>query len=74
MHGSLPQSLDEIQKVPLPIDPFTGKAWDYRWENGQAILTAPGLYEPGGFGKTVYRLTMTETSTSPTEGHTNDEQ
>jgi hypothetical protein len=35
--GKLPANLDAL-KVPLPIDPFTGKAFSYRLEDGKAVV------------------------------------
>jgi hypothetical protein len=39
--GQLPKSLDDIKDLPLPIDPYTGKSFEYRLENGKAILDGP---------------------------------
>ncbi len=40
--GKLPDSLDDLRDVPLPADPFTGKAFFYtRRPNGQGILEGP---------------------------------
>jgi hypothetical protein len=39
--GRLPKSLDDIKDLPLPIDPYTGKSFEYRLENGKAILDGP---------------------------------
>ena len=36
--GRLPDSLDELRDLPLPVDPFTGRSFAYRLENGTAIL------------------------------------
>jgi hypothetical protein len=39
--GSLPASLDELE-LPVPLDVLTGKPFDYRLEEGAALLsTAP---------------------------------
>jgi hypothetical protein len=39
--GKLPAALSEITEVPIPIDPVTGKEFDYKMEDGKAILSAP---------------------------------
>lgn len=39
--GKLPEKLSAIQEVPVPIDPVTGKEFEYRLEGNQAILSAP---------------------------------
>jgi hypothetical protein len=39
--GKLPESLSDIKEVPIPIDPFTGKNFEYRLEKGKAILVGP---------------------------------
>jgi hypothetical protein len=36
--GKLPESLSDIKDVPIPIDPVTGKSFEYRVEKGKAIL------------------------------------
>jgi hypothetical protein len=36
--GKLPDSLSDIKEVPIPIDPITGKNFEYRLEKGTAIL------------------------------------
>ncbi len=42
--GKLPATLADVAIVPVPIDPVTGKPFEYRVEGDTAILTAP----PGG--------------------------
>lgn len=42
--GGLPTSLDEI-KLPLPLNPFTGKPFTYSVKDGVATLGADGLQE-----------------------------
>jgi hypothetical protein len=37
-HGRWPKSLDEVKQVPIPLNPFTGKPFDYRLEGDKAIL------------------------------------
>ncbi len=40
--GSLPPSLDAITEAPAPIDPGTGKPYNYKLDGSTATLTAPG--------------------------------
>jgi hypothetical protein len=40
-HGKLPEKLSDVAEVPIPIDPFTDKPFDYRLDGATAILTAP---------------------------------
>jgi hypothetical protein len=39
--GKLPARLDEIRDVPVPRDPITGRAFQYRVEGSKAYLTSP---------------------------------
>lgn len=39
--GKLPASLDEIAAVPLPLNPLTGKPYQYRVDDETAILELP---------------------------------
>jgi len=39
--ASCPAPLSEIREVPIPIDPVTGKEFEYRVEEGKAVLAAP---------------------------------
>jgi hypothetical protein len=39
--GKLPATLDTIKEVPLPIDPATGKAFQYRVSGQRATVFAP---------------------------------
>ena len=40
-NGSLPPSLEAITEAPVPIDPATGKFFDYKVDGSTATLTAP---------------------------------
>jgi hypothetical protein len=58
--GKLPAALSEITEGPVPMDPVTGKEFDYKVEDGKAILSAP---PPAGeqprFGNYLkYELTL----------------
>jgi hypothetical protein len=39
--GTLPPSLDAIAEAPVPLDPATGKPFDYKVDGATAVLTAP---------------------------------
>ena len=39
--GKLPGALSEITEVPIPIDPVTGKEFEYKLDEGKAMLSAP---------------------------------
>lgn len=40
--GKIPENLDQITSVSIPrIDPFTGKAYEYRVEEGRGIIEVP---------------------------------
>ncbi len=45
IHHRLPARLDEITEAPVPIDPMTGKPFEYRVDRDTATLTAP--FAPG---------------------------
>lgn len=39
--GKMPQSLDELAEMPAPLDPMTGKPFEYRSDGKSATLSAP---------------------------------
>lgn len=43
--GKLPSQLSDIKEVPLSLNSFTGKPFEYRLEGDVAVLTAPGTGE-----------------------------
>jgi hypothetical protein len=45
--GKLPASLDEIKVVTVPVDPFTGKAFEYQRDGDRATLYGRALERPG---------------------------
>jgi hypothetical protein len=56
--GQLPQQLSDITAVPIPIDPVTGKEFEYQAQGYTAILTARPPTE-GGLPETIrYELTF----------------
>ena len=46
--GKLPDALAEVTIVPIPVDPATGKAFEYRREGDAARLTGPPDEAPSG--------------------------
>ncbi len=58
--GKLPASLNDIREVPIPIDPFTGKSFEYRVEKGKAILLGrwPEGQPATDFNTIRYELTL----------------
>jgi len=51
--GKFPQSLDEVQVVPVPVDPATGKPFAYKLEGGVAVLD---VEDPAGMTRESLRL------------------
>ena len=44
--GQLPESLDAIKNVPIPmINPFTGKAYEYKLEDGVGKIEIPQMWK-----------------------------
>jgi hypothetical protein len=41
--GQLPAKLAEVTVVPIPDDPVTGEPFDYRIDEGKAVLSGPSL-------------------------------
>jgi hypothetical protein len=39
--GRLPAKLSDVTEVPVPVDPITGKPFEYRLDGERAILTGP---------------------------------
>jgi hypothetical protein len=56
--GKLPPDLGAIKDVPVPLDPVTGKAFEYRLERDVAKLTAPppDKETPNAANSVVYEL------------------
>jgi hypothetical protein len=42
-HGGVPASLEAMVETPAPIDPVTGRAFEYRVEDGVAIIETAAL-------------------------------
>jgi hypothetical protein len=45
-HGRLPERLDQINEVPVPLDPGTNQAFQYRMADGKAVLESRIPGEP----------------------------
>ena len=58
--GEWPDTLDDLRPLPLPIDPYTGKAFSYRREGDKAILEAdaPPGQVPNESNAFRYELTL----------------
>jgi hypothetical protein len=56
--GKLPPDLAAIKEVPVPADPVTGTAFEYRLDGDMATLTAPapGREAPHAGNSVVYEL------------------
>jgi hypothetical protein len=52
--GTLPDSLEALTESPAPLDPATGKPYEYRRDGASATLIAP--IPPGAPNNTNYRL------------------
>jgi hypothetical protein len=61
--GKLPAKLDEVTEAPIPLDPRTGKPFEYRLEGNRATLTGPTpAGEQADARNTIrYELTMRTT-------------
>jgi hypothetical protein len=53
--GKLPDQLSDIREVPIPVDPVTTKAFEYRLDGDKAILQGPTLADV----PLNYEITMT---------------
>jgi hypothetical protein len=58
--GKLPAALADVTQVPMPIDPVTGKAFDYRVSGERATLSAPPPpgETPATYNTLKYQLTL----------------
>jgi hypothetical protein len=56
--GQLPESLDQVKEVPVPLDPGTGKPFEYRRDGAMATLSSRLPGEPLEVTGLRYRLTM----------------
>ncbi|HEX3315012.1 MAG TPA: hypothetical protein VHR72_08985 [Gemmataceae bacterium] len=58
--GVWPDALDDLRPLPLPVDPYTGKAFTYRREGDRAILEAdaPPGQTPNESNAVRYELTL----------------
>jgi hypothetical protein len=58
--GKLPTQLADINEVPVPLDPATGKSFDYKLEAGRATITAPpwAPFDASPGNTLVYEITL----------------
>lgn len=58
--GRLPQKLADITEVPVPVDPLTGKPFEYQLADGKATLTAPTppRERPNSGNTIIYEITL----------------
>jgi hypothetical protein len=56
--GKLPATLDEVTEVPVPLDPWTGKAFEYKREGDKAVLTGPVAPDDEPRNAVRYELTL----------------
>jgi hypothetical protein len=57
--GKLPDSLDDVKEVPVPLDPVNGRPFRYQLDGGQAVLSAPRLVRTfGKLNAVVYQIEM----------------
>lgn len=52
-HGRFPARLQDITDAPAPLDPATGRPFDYRLDGDHAVLSAPA---PPGLNSPRYRI------------------
>jgi hypothetical protein len=52
--GKLPEKLVDVTDVPVPVDPWTGKPFEYHREDGKATLTGPT--PPGELSFPIYNI------------------
>lgn len=55
--GQLPAKLEDVTDTPVPVNPMTGKMFDYRVENGTATIS--DTTSPGSGGEKGYPLVYT---------------
>jgi hypothetical protein len=69
--GKLPDKLDDIKEVPVPLDPVTGKSFDYKLDGDTATLEgrSPGN-RPAQTGAFRYIITIAAKKTD--DSKTND--
>ena len=69
-HGHWPETLDVIKKVPVPLDPWLQKPFEYSVNDGIATLQPPlAPLPPGGLGA-ISRFELTLRQPDSTRSHT----
>jgi hypothetical protein len=67
--GGLPESLDEVTEVPVPLNPATGKPFTYRLDNQTAILELPASEGFPGHGRRFeIQIAQKDKSTDDADG------
>ncbi len=56
--GRLPAALDDIQEMPIPLDPMTGKPFVYRLDGKTAILEGPAAPGQDAKSSRSYEITI----------------
>jgi hypothetical protein len=58
--GKLPAALNDLTEVPIPVDPVTGKDFEYKVDDGKAVLSAPPPpgEKPNSGNHLKYELTL----------------
>jgi hypothetical protein len=56
--GELPEKLEQVKEVPLPLDPITGKAFEYQRDGATAILSSRVPGDPPTLNGLRYRITL----------------
>ncbi len=58
--GKLPASLNDIKDVPIPLDPVTGKPFEYQATGDKALLQAPAVFKEvtPSFPEVAYEITI----------------
>ncbi len=67
--GAFPPSLEAITEAPVPLDPATGKPFEYKAEGATATLTAPCLPVPDNPAFMFrYKLELVHNAAKPRRG------
>jgi hypothetical protein len=54
--GKLPETLATITELPVPIDPMTGKSFEYKVKDGVATIYAPAPAGTGEYEAMMYKV------------------
>jgi len=56
--GEPPTTLDDITQVPVPVDPFRGRPFTYRIEEGRAVIESLAPAEADPSDGLIYKITI----------------